>query len=237
MLAFVSGDPPLPTGVDNNGTASFIELPGGKFIVTDHHVWSTFQDNRATDSTDRLLLTGQGFSQPVDVSDAGVVSEDRELDLCVLSYPADRIENMGKEFCNLTNWPPRRASENDDASVTGYPGMRRNAEEMQHPELNEVVPILRHESILLYLRAEATSIRQTRLRFATPNPEIIQLSSRPITEYRWGGMSGSLVYRLDTTESRFFACGILHSAGEGLDAIFYATHLDFIQPDGTIVPP
>ena len=34
MLAFVSGDPPLPTGVDNNGTASFIELPGGKFIVT-----------------------------------------------------------------------------------------------------------------------------------------------------------------------------------------------------------
>jgi hypothetical protein len=115
--------------------------------------------------------------------------------------------------------------------------MRRSAEEMLHPELDEVVPVLRHESIILWLHAEATSTRQTRLRFTNPNPEVIQLSSRPITEYRWGGMSGSLVYRHDPTENRFMACGILHSAGEGLDAIFYATHLDFIQPDGTIVPP
>ena len=237
MLAFVRGEPLSPAGSDDNGTASLIELPGGKFVVTNHHVWSTFQDNRANEPSYRLLLTGQGFSQPVNVSDAVLVSEDRELDLCVLSYPPDRIESMGKEFCKLTSWPPCRAGENDVVSVTGYPGMRRGAEEMLHPELNEVIPILRYESILLCLHTEATSTRQARLCFASPNPEVVQLSDRPITEYRWGGMSGSLVYRLDPTANRFVACGILHSAGEGLDATFYATHLDVIQPNGTIIVP
>ena len=34
MLAFVRGDPPTPQGVDNNGTASFVQFPKGKFIIT-----------------------------------------------------------------------------------------------------------------------------------------------------------------------------------------------------------
>ena len=42
MLAFVRGNPPTPQGVDNNGTASFVEFPKGKFIVTNHHVWDHF---------------------------------------------------------------------------------------------------------------------------------------------------------------------------------------------------
>jgi hypothetical protein len=36
---------------------------------------------------------------------------------------------------------------------------------------------------------------------------------------------------------RFLPCGILHAASEGLDAIFYCTHLDFIQGNGTIAGP
>jgi hypothetical protein len=38
MLAFARGKFSTPEGVDNNGTASFIEFPKGKFIVTNFHV-------------------------------------------------------------------------------------------------------------------------------------------------------------------------------------------------------
>src|SRR5579872_1055388 len=237
MVAFTRGDSSTPDGVDNNGTVSFIELSGGKVLVTNHHVWDTFRNCKVDDPTYRLALAGDGLAQPIDISDAVVVSESLELDLCVLSYPAERIEAVGKEFCRPLLWPPIRASDTEDVSVTGYPGMRRTVEAMLHPHLNQSIRVLRHESVILYLHAEAVSARQARLRFTNPNPEIMWFSTRPITEFRWGGMSGSLVYRLDTAENRFVPCGILHAAGEGLDATFYATHLDFIRPDGTIASP
>lgn len=234
MLAFARGEPLAPEGVDNNGTVSFIELPGGKFLVTNHHVWDTFRNRRAVDPTHKLALTGEGLARPIDISDAVVVSESAELDLCVLSYPPERIEALGKEFCVPPHWPPTRANDNDDVSVTGYPGMRRTVETMIHPDLGESIPVLWHESVILYLHAEGISARQARLRFTNPKPEVMQMSKRPITEFRWGGMSGSLVYRLDPGQNRFIPCGILHSAGVGLDATFYSIHLDFIRPDGTI---
>jgi hypothetical protein len=200
-------------------------------------VWDTFQSQRTNDSSYKLALAGQGLAQPVDISDAVLVSESRELDLCVLTYPPERIEGIGKEFCDPQVWPPPRTEDGDDVSMTGYPGMRRTAETMLHPQLGEFVPVLRHESVILYLHTEAVSSRQGRLRFTSVGPEVMPLSERPIDTFRWGGMSGSLVYRLDRAVKRFVPCGILHAAGEGLDATFYCTHLDFIRGDGMIVGP
>lgn len=237
MAAFVRDEPPSPEGADNNGTVSLLKLPGGKFLVTNHHVWDTFQDQRANAPSYKLALAGQGLVQPVDISDAKLASESRELDLCVLSYPPEYMEGIGKEFCDPQMWPPPRTEEGDDVFVTGYPGMRRTAEAMLHPKLGQVVPVLRHESVMLYLHTEATSVRQGWLRFRSASPEVMPLSERPIDAFRWGGMSGSLVYRLDRAKSHFFPCGILHAAGEGLDATFFCTHLDFIRSDGTIVGP
>lgn len=237
MAVFVRGEPPSPEGADNNGTVSFLKLPGGKFLVTNHHVWDTFQAQRVNDPSYKLALAGSGLVWPVDISDAELVSQSRELDLCVLSYPAERIEGIGKEFCDPQEWPPFRTEAGDDVSVTGYPGMRRTAEAMFYPQLGQIVPVLRHESVILYLHTEAASSRQGRLRFTNTAPEVMQLSHRPIDSFRWGGMSGSLVYRLDRAQNHFIPCGILHAAGEGLDAIFYCTHLDFIQSDGTIRDP
>ena len=237
MAAFIRGEPPSPEGADNNGTVSFLKLPGGKFLVTNHHVWDTFQAQRVNDPSYRLALGGPGLTPPVDISDAELVSESQELDLCVLSYPAERIESIGKEFCDPHGWPPRRTEDGDEVSVTGYPGIRRRPDAMLHPLLGKVVPVLRHESVLLYLHTEATSSRQGRLRFSSDKPEVIHFSEKPIDSFRWGGMSGSLVYRLDQAANRFVPCGILHAAGEGLDATFYCTHLDFVCGDGTIAGP
>lgn len=235
MASFIRGEPSSPEGADDNGTVSFLDLPGGKFLVTNQHVWDTFRAVRTRDASYKLALTGKGLTQPLDISDAELVSENQELDLCVLAYPPERIEGAGKEFCKPIAWPPRRTEEGDDVSITGYPGMRRTPEEMPHPELGEVVSVLWHEPFLLYLRTEATSSRQLRLRFASDNPEVVLFSDRPLTAFRWGGMSGSLVYRLDREQNLYMPCGILHSAGEGLDATFLCAHLDFIQGDGTIL--
>lgn len=236
MLAFVRGEPLSWAGLDNNGTVSFLSLPGGKFLVSNFHVWDEFDFGKKKDPTYRLLLLGEGLSAPIDISTADCVAKNEELDLCVLRYPPEEIEAAGKEFYEFASWPPVRASNGEVTAVAGYPGARRFPDNVRHPDLDEVVSLLRHELVLLYPQVEATSDRQVRLRFSSANPETIQLSPRPITEYRWGGMSGSLVYRFDATSSRFFPCGILHSTvGDGNAALFVATYLGCIRSDGSLI--
>ena len=59
MLAFARGNFSTPEGVDNNGTASFIEFPKGKFIVTNFHVWDHFRTQRLDDPG---LQTGDAWA-------------------------------------------------------------------------------------------------------------------------------------------------------------------------------
>ena len=220
--------------IDNNGTASLIQFPAEKLVVTNHHVWDHFRQKHETDPDYRIALTGNGFTRPVDISDAALISESEQHDLCILSYPAERLEAIGKEYYLPPTWPPKRAEAGEDVAIAGYPGIRRSAETVSHPTTGEIVSALRHEICLLYLVVEAVSDSQIRLAFRSSNPETLMLSDHPMTEYRWGGMSGSLVYRYDRDDARFVPCGILHSAGHGINAVFYATHLDMVSEDGTI---
>ena len=231
MAAFARSD--IAASVDNNGTVSLLNLPAGKLLVTNYHVWDHFRQEHTNDPNYRIALTGDGFCRPIDISDAVVVSESEQFDLCVLSYPSGRLESVGKEYCT-PRWPAKRAASGENIAIAGYPGMRRSAEITLHPTTGEIVSVLRHEIVLLYMAVEAISESQIRLAFRTPTPETHNLSDRPLDEYSWGGMSGSLVYRYDTDESRFVPCGILSAAGEGLNTVFYATHLDLISIDGVI---
>lgn len=232
MAAFTRGS--TAESVDNNGTASLLHLPDEKVIVTNYHVWNHYVDECANDVDYRIALTGAGLCRPIDISDAELIYENELHDLCVLSYPADRLEAVGKEYVRPPQWPPKRAKDGEVIAIAGYPGMRRSAEAMTHPLTGEIVSTLRHELILLYLAVEAVSDSQLRMTFRSSTPEIHNLSDRPIDEFRWGGMSGSLVYRFDTDENRFVPCGIFRAGGEGLNTVFYATHLDLIQSDGPI---
>lgn len=235
MAVFARGD--VADSVDNNGTVSLLHLPDAKLIITNHHVWDRFRKEHANDPDYRIALTGQGFCHPIDISDSRVISENEEHDLCVLSYSAERLEAVGKEFYISPQWPPKRAATDEDILIAGYPGMCRSVEAAVHPVTGESVSVLHHELVLLYPTVEAVSERQLLLKFRSPTSEVHNLSGRPIDRYRWGGMSGSLVYRLDAKENRFVPCGILHAAGEGLNAVFVATHLDLIGSDGVIAQP
>lgn len=232
MAVFVRGD--TAESVDNNGTASLIQFPSSKLVVTNHHVWDQYRREHETDPDYRIALTGNGFSRPIDISDAEVVAESEQHDLCILSYSAERLEAAGKEYCVPPTWPPTRAKVGENIAIAGYPGMWRSPETVSHPTTGEIVSALRHEICLLYLAVEAVSDSQIRCAFRSSNPETLMLSNRPVTEYRWGGMSGSLVYRYDDTEARFVPCGIFRAAGEGVNTVFYAAHLDLISEDGTL---
>ncbi len=225
MATFVGAEPATPRDVTNNGTMSFLELPSGKFLVTNFHVWDAFREERKKVPGLRLAVTGDGFERPVVVSDAELVDEDEGLDLAVLRFEAnDVIESVGKSFYKQKRWPLDTAKEGDDVALVGFPGNRKRPTETY----------LGFESVLLGLKVESVSDRKVRLRFLNPEPTVHWFSPRPVTEFRWGGMSGSMVYRLDPDLMQFFVTGFLHAAGEGLDAVFYMGRADAIQEDGRI---
>ena len=225
MVAFVSpGQQSLDTVVDN-GTISLLNLPSGKFLVTSYHVWRSFVDMREDIPGSKLVLTGLGSSRPVDISDAELVDADDRIDLAVLKVEAsDEIELVGKSFYVPKRFPLDVAVQDDETVLVGFPGNRREA----------TAELLCLESVLLGLNVAGVTDRTLFLTFTNPKPTVHLFSSKPITEYRWGGMSGSMVYRYDPLLQHFFVTGFLHSATEGLCASFLASRADVIQADGTI---
>jgi hypothetical protein len=225
MIAFVLPEPATPHDVINNGTVSFLSLPKGKFLVTNHHVWHTYCDDRRSTPGLRLAVMGEGFRRPVDVSSAELVDSDAGIDLAVLRFQhPDLIEQIGKSFYEPKRWPLDVGQAGDDVAFVGFPGKR------SHP----TDEALRFESVLLSPKVLSVSDRKLLLQFENPNPLIHVFSSRPIDEFTWGGMSGSMVYRLDPSLNQFFVTGFLHAAGEGLQGSFFASRADLLLDDGTI---
>lgn len=235
MVTFTRGD--TAADVDNNGTASFLHLPAGKFVVTNHHVYDQFRQQRSVDPTCRIALTGTGLCRPYDISDAELVSENERLDLCVLKVDERVVEAMGKQFVEFRNWPPRSANDGENMIFIGFPGVRRTVESLDHPENGGSIDVLRHEAIVLCPTKEGTSDTGIRMAFTNPTTTIATFSAPPIGEFPWGGMSGSLVYRLDRETNKFLPCAILREAGESLQSPFYATNLNSIASDGSIIEP
>lgn len=225
MAAFVLPEPATPHGVVNNGTASFLELPGGKFIVTNHHVWDAYEQQRSETPGLRLAVMGEGYTQPVDISTAELVDSDEGMDLAVLKFEAtDVIESVGKSFHVPKRWPLTVAAEGEDVVLVGFPGHRKEP----------TTEFLRFESFLLGLKVLAVSDRKYLLGFTNPEPIIQQFTPRPMEKFVWGGMSGSMAYRLDLETNQFHVAGFLHAAGEGLQASFFAGRADCLREDGTI---
>jgi hypothetical protein len=225
MAAFVGPPPATPNDVKNNGTVSFVNLLGGKFLITNHHVWYGFKTFQESNAGARLAVTGEGRVPMVDITTVELVDEDAGLDLAILKYDRNEIiESAGNVFYVPKRWPLDTALDGDDVVVVGYPGKRRN------PTQEE----LKFESVLLGLKILSVSDRKYMLGFTNPDPIVHVFSSRPIEQWLWGGMSGSMVYRLDLNSNQFYVTGFLHAAGEGLNTYFFASRADLINEDGTI---
>lgn len=225
MAAFVLPEPATPAGVVNNGTASFLELPGGKFILANYHVWDEFARPRRVIPGLRLAVTGEGFTRPVDISTAELIDSDEGMDLAVLRFAAnDVIESVGKRFYVPKRWPLDAARVGDDVVALGFPGSRKDP----------TPGYLHFESVMANWKVVSVSEGNYMFAFTNPNPIIHQFSSRSLDQIAWGGMSGSMVYRLDPDTNQFHVTGLLHAAGEGLQGSFFAGRVDCLTADGKI---
>lgn len=225
MVAFVLPEPATPHDVTNSGTVSFLSLPKGKFIITNHHVWDTYSHERNNTPGLRFAVMGNGFGRPLDLSSAELVDSDAGSDLAVLRFEhSEQIEEIGKAFYQPKRWPLDQGQVGDDVAFVGFPGMRRHATD----------EALRFESVLLNHKVLAVSDRKLRLSFENPEPLIHSFSSKPIAEFRWGGMSGSMVYRLDLSLNQFFVTGFFNAAGDGLHVSYYASRADLLLENGMI---
>ena len=195
-----------PQNVFNNGTVSFVNVDGKKLILTNEHVWQEFLDCRESISTCRLVIGGTGLARPIDISESTVIDIDRDLDICVLEYPAERVEELEKEYCAVS-LPPKRALVGDDVLFCGFPGNRTRVLAMQTPRSIED-HVFAHELILLSMHVESVSDRKLRMCFREDSPEIQTFSTNPIDDFVWGGMSGSLVYRMDSDIDKWVPCAI-----------------------------
>ena len=227
----VKGD--MASGVFDNGTVSFLRIDGNKLMVTNHHVWGAFQDYRSENQGCRLAIGGRGLTQPIDISNAVAIDTDPDLDLCVLKFPSEPIETLGKEFLDVQS-PASRALVGDGVILAGFPGNRAAVSQMQTPR-SKYDHVFTHELVLLYMHVESVSDRKLLMRFRENKPEIQLFSEKPTQSYVWGGMSGSLVYRLNTDLDRWVPCAIFHSStSDGFEGYFCATHLDLINSNGSL---
>lgn len=225
MAAFVLPAPATSKDVINNGTMSFLETPKEKLLVTNHHVWDAYCSKKDEIPGLRLAIMGEGFGEGIDISSAELVDENEGYDLAILRFEAnDIIESVGKSFYKPKRWPLDISNDGDDVLFTGYPGNRKKP-------LNGY---LHFESVMLGMKVASRSDRKMLLRFENPKPELHLFSKYPVENYIWGGMSGSMVYRLEPNSSQFYVTGFLHAAGEGLNVNFYAGRADVIREDGTI---
>lgn len=225
MIAFVLPEPATPHDVINNGTVSFLSLPEGKFLVTNYHVWDEYREKRNRILGLRLLVFGDEKQEALDVSSIELIDEDAGIDIAVLRFQRpDLIEQMGKSFYQPKRWPLDKGQEGDDVVLVGFPGMRRQATD----------EFVRFEPVMLGLKLLSVSDRKLLLGYENPTPLQQNFSDKPIDEYRWGGMSGSMVYRLDLELEQFFVTGFFHAGGEGLHVNYYASRADLILADGTL---
>ena len=123
-------------------------------------------------------MLGQGFSLSIDLSDAELISENETLDLCVLSYPPDRIEANGHEFAELRGWPPQRPAVGEALAVVGYPGMLRRPGMKRHTDSGEEVPVITHKDVALYPLVVDVNDRKIMFKFEH-DPEISVSRERP----------------------------------------------------------
>jgi hypothetical protein len=188
MAGFVAPPARRATDVVNSGTVSLIDIRCGKVIVTNHHVWHGYCEER--EKTDGLILAmfGEGLERPLNISSCELIDSDEGSDLAILRFAhPDFIESIGKSFYQPKRWPLDAPVSGDQVAFVGFPWNRRSATE----------DVFRHESVLLAPSVLAVNDRKMILAFNQQTLTKHEFSGRPVNELIWSGMSGSMVYRLD----------------------------------------
>lgn len=223
MLAISQGKYPRADGVIANGTGVLISTGKAELLITNYDVYDFYINKKREEPTTLLVMSGSHNSPFVDISNANVRASDDRLDLAILMLPLEVVQRSGNRYLLGNSWPPERPKEGMHAVIYGYPGQARRPMG-QNMGAGAIAVGLRVTEV----QAECFVAGDPEQTGRTVSPEgAPELSD-------WGGMSGSLV--LAGTLPNLSMSGIMRKGGPGL--IFgkhiLATHLDFINADGSI---
>ena len=209
-----------PHGIVAGGSGTFFRTRRAQFLVTAQHV----VDGLFRDGVHALLVAGNG-TQPIDISHLrDRIYVDRSADIATIALPDDiDISTIQRSFVEMKSWPPLRALKGEIAYFLGYPGLHRK------PGLN---------SVKLHLTPFCdfvTSVSDRQFYLVDENLE--RLASKFTQEDLepfgpTGGLSGSSVFV--NRDGTLVPVGVLYEGGDGIDTMFFVTHMDRINEDGSI---
>ncbi len=211
------------------GTAFFAQTIENRFLVTAEHVYAEIDILRQQHSL-TIFLCGNGC-EPVNISQWGILGRDDFVDICTIQIPEDFDPVLlNKRFFDLDDWPHMRAQRLDSALIIGYPAEHRsgdtNSIQIRITPINDFVTDVGPRRFTIADENEEREVLLNANNFSVPNC--------------FGGMSGSPIFRM-IEDSRPEFIGVFSEGGDGLRAVFFGAHAEFISTDGrldyNLIPP
>jgi hypothetical protein len=225
MLLILSGEKPAADGVIASATGSLLHTGQRQLLVTNHHVYASFESHLRSSPDTVLAMSGVDGSFFLDITAAPVLGLDKQCDLVVLDVPPEQVLAQGKMWSEVTRWPPRRPEKGTIAILYGYPGEGRAPEGK----------VLGASPISVGLPVVSVSERHFVLADENQNAHLHKPDAQiPLTNF--GGISGSAVYVLPKTlaniDDAIGLCGFVYEASDS--GVILVSHADHINADGSI---
>lgn len=213
-----------------SGSATYLELPSRKIVVTCAHVIRKFQglhddDNRTILQLPNRLLNG-AHDRLIDIDDQSDLATLDATDIELSPRPSGPAELRPRQFYRPASWPPSAVVEGDVILSGGWPGaLRHDTHGKRDIEHNPY------------------SIAAVAVTLAMPDRFRVRLNRNELTtafgerewddkDYDFGGMSGAPVLR--KRPLNYELVGIISEYLAPPYDTFAVTNIDNIKSDGTL---
>lgn len=230
-----------PEQMIDNGTYSLIDTGKRRLLVTCHHVWRAYLDERVKNPEAALGLNlGEGDANIVFACpEKQLIDSDADLDLAVFEFEPAHLQvnkakvNHQKAWFPIRTWPIPSAKDGDYVALMGFPGKRIKKEGQLCTFSTQALPF----------KISGVGRRQIVIFNEAENVEVFNEIKNWL-----GGLSGSPAYTLQEDGASlvgFVKSGFRRNeVGEvptQEDSLFsgslFLTHACFLKPDGTLIRP
>ncbi len=121
-------DSAIGDNVITNGSYGLVDTGEKKLLVTCHHVWATFQEERRKDPRIKMCLyLDRKLAKFVVFDQQDPIDQDSNLDIATFDMAPMLASCGGREFYPLNQNPAPHVANGDRLALKGYPGMARSA--------------------------------------------------------------------------------------------------------------
>jgi hypothetical protein len=209
--------------IDNSGTAFFLNLGEGTFIVTAAHVYEGYLDAKSKNTNLRCVLGSLEID--LEARCKGYIGS-KKLDVATFHIEPNELERTNKHICYGAS---KRVTEGSGVLIGGFPGLERekvDAQEYSFGLYAALTPVNsssdRHFGCVLDRAGWIDT-------FGQGLPEI---------GYDMGGMSGGPAFLFQESEGAIITwdlAGVIYSSSTELGEVVFCHHAQFIAPDGSLI--